>query len=361
MIFLDYSKFYTPVEIADLLIKQLKINPPESVIDICCGSYNLLYSAKKQWPETKLVGVDIIEHAAADIYCVQSDGRKFALEHPTQYSLVLANPPFDNVDVKQEFPDLYNDIPFKYSTSRLENEMFLANLRLLSMDGTLLIIMPNTFINAKSNFEIRKYISNKYQIQKIIRLPDGVFGSSKINCYALIIKNAYNSRKYTKVYDVMVVDSKYTISKPVAVPQKQIKAGIWDTNYISTTLDIGLKCRRGTISSHFFAHSGVPILHTAKMQQKWKPSIRYVAKDTSSAVYAEDGDIIVNRIGKAAGQWYKYTGTPILISDCLYCIKDPNDDVAKRLLGHVFSLPLRGVATRYITMEDFGAWYKSLG
>jgi len=50
-------------------------------------------------------------------------------------------------------------------------------------------------------------------------------------------------------------------------------------------------------------------------------------------VYAESGDIIVSRIGKSAGQWYIYLGEKILISDCLYRIKDPTGKIPSRLQG----------------------------
>ena len=357
---MDYSKFYTPTEIADLLIKQLEINPPNSVVDICCGRHNLLYSAKQIWPKAQFVGVDVIEHLVDDIDCIQSDGRKFAIEHSNQFSLILANPPFAYVNKKREYPELYNNLPFRYSTSRLENEMLLANLRLLNSNATLLIIMPRTFINAKNNLEIRKYISSTYHVKKVIRLPDGVFGSSKISSCALIIRKADSNYSYTSVLDVMGVEKEYTVSKPVYVRKKQMDAGYWDTDYMPTMSSRLLNSRRGTISSSYFAHSGIPILHTARLQPQWKPSIRYVNENISSSIYAEDGDIIVNRIGKAAGQWCIYTGDPILISDCLYRIKDPGGDIAKKLTGNVYSSPLRGVATRYITMDDFDAWYKSI-
>ena len=118
--------------------------------------------------------------------------------------------------------------------------------------------------------------------------------------------------------------------------------------------------RRGTICSGSFTLRGIPVLHTAKLQPRWRPSIRYVNEHTFSTVYAENGDIIVNRIGKAAGHWHIYSGHPMMISDCLYRIKDSNGDIAKKLKGHNYSFPLRGVAARYIIMEDFEAWYMSI-
>ena len=80
--------------------------------------------------------------------------------------------------------------------------MLLANLLLLDMGGTLLIIMPSTFINAKSNMKIREHISRAYHVQKIIRLPDEVFGSSKISSCVLIINNSKGKCSNTCIFDV---------------------------------------------------------------------------------------------------------------------------------------------------------------
>ena len=117
-----YNKFYTPLDIANLLIGQLKVEYPKSAVDICCGSHNLLSSAKQRWPNTKYVGVDIIEHYANGVECIKSDGRKFALEHPNKFQLVLANPPFGYVNKKQEYPELMNVIPLNTKLQGLKTK-----------------------------------------------------------------------------------------------------------------------------------------------------------------------------------------------------------------------------------------------
>jgi len=342
-------------------VNQLDISPPSKVIDICCGSCNLLHAAKKRWPEAKLIGVDVICNNISDVHCIQCDGRKYSIEHSEQYLLVLANPPFDFVARKNEYPELYSNIPTGYITSRLEIEMLLANLRLLSDNGTLMIIMPSTFVNAESNIKIRKYLADRYQIEKIIRLPEEAFGSAKINSYALIITRNKLRKELTKLFSVTLKEDKCSISELAVIPNKEVKAGKWDE--VTTTkndLTSKLKMKRGNISSQSFTFAGIPIFHTAKSGNPWKPSIRYVSNITKTPVYAENGDIIVSRVGKSAGCWYKHTGDKIMISDCLYCIKDPDGIVAKKLEGQVYSYSLKGVATRYITMADFSAWYESL-
>ena len=156
---MDYTKFYTPPEIAHLLVQQLSVPSPSAVVDICCGSCNLLHAAGARWRCAKLLGVDIISHTSTGVTCTKSDGRKFALEHTGEFPLVLANPPFDFVSSKREFPELFNGIPDDCATSRLEIEMLFANLRILKENGTLMIIVPSSLITAEGYRKIRKYLS----------------------------------------------------------------------------------------------------------------------------------------------------------------------------------------------------------
>lgn len=356
---MDYSKFYTPPQIASLLIKMLDIEAPSEVIDICCGSCNLLHAAGARWKKANLVGVDIAKNISANAYFTQMDGRKFAIEHTQLYPLVLANPPFDYVEKIREFPQLYQGIFETYRTSRLENEMLLANLLLLESSGTLLIIMPSSFVEAERNRDIRKVIGKNYYIKKIIKLPEDTFGTTKINSYALEIRCNLNGRHYTKLYSAVKNDYEYCLSVKGTISQKNIREGNWyiGEQHIS---DLSWDIRRGNISSQAFRDFGLPILHTAKHSSNWMPSIRYVESYNDSPVYAGAGDIIVSRIGKSAGQWCQYWGERIPISDCLYCIRDPDGRIAENIMGKKYNLAQKGVATRYVTINDFKIWYKSV-
>lgn len=354
---MDYSKFYTPVPIASLLVKCANVTNPPAIVDICCGSCNLLHAAKQRWTHARLIGVDINPHTFTDVDYIKTDGRRYAIENTEKYLLVLANPPFDFVEKDREFPQLYQGIFSSYRTKRLENEMLLANLLLLQENGTLVIILPSTFVEAEKNKKIRQLIGANYFLQKIIRLPENTFGSANINSYALIIKNCVPSRR-TTCYTVVCEDGKYIFTQKHSVPQRNIRMGEWHNEDISSneTLEI----RRGNVSSQSFCERGIAVLHTARVRKVWTPSLRYCTGSSEKPVYAERGDIIVSRIGKSAGKWCIYQGEKIMISDCLYRIKDPTGEISARIKGHEYSLSQKGVATRYITIADFKKWYSSL-
>lgn len=77
-------KFYTPPMLAECLISLLPRREYSNIIDICCGSWNLLEAASKQFATASYVGVDIDSDAnkncfrGAKFFC--KDGRRFALE-----------------------------------------------------------------------------------------------------------------------------------------------------------------------------------------------------------------------------------------------------------------------------------------
>ncbi len=349
------------MSIADILIKELDMRMvPLRAIDICCGGCNLLNSAKKKWPKLCLVGVDVFDHTGENIdefHC--SDGREFALQSINQYPLVLGNPPFKYLEIIGEYPRLYDELGLNIRTSRLEIEMLLANLRLVANHGILMIILPSTFVEGVRNSTYRKYLAQKFQIEKLIKLPLDAFGSACINSYAVYIKKVQNTRrKATERYHLFGDNTNYQLTKMANIPFELIETGNWEE--LAQPVEEDFEMRRGNISSQFFEKKGISILHTAKYQKKWEPSIRYVKSLPQSSVFAEKGDIIVNRIGKAAGQWSVYNGERLAITDCLYRIKDYDGKIAETLSGNSYSYQLKGVATRYITKKDFLSWYQTL-
>lgn len=358
---MNYSKFYTPPQIAEYLIGLLNIKTPNKVIDICCGSCNLLNAAKERWGNTKLFGVDVMNcnNSKIQFYC--SDGRKFAMESEEKFPLVVANPPFDKVEELKQYPELYLKIKNSIVTNRLEIEMLYANLSLLQYEGILVIILPSSFITAERYKKYRAFLANNYQVLSIYELPLDTFGAKRIKTHALIIKNKVPSNYKTYSYQIIYNNNNYELCGKVNISQKSMKTGEWDRAFTQIKHnDVNFVCKRGNISSNMFSDDGQEVLHTARLNDKWKPSIRHTKCNIKNPVYAEKGDIIISRIGHSAGSFCVYDGGKKPISDCLYVIKDEFGAIAKVLENKHYSIPLRGVATPYITANDFLKWYSSI-
>lgn len=356
---MDYSKYYTPFEIATILINELNIPTPQKVVDICCGSCNLLFAAKNKWGNIRLYGTDIVDHSInKNIIFEKKDGRQFSVEHPREFSLAIANPPFGSVDSKKQIPDLFVNEYESIKTSRLEIEMLIANLNILQNNGVLLIILPSSFVEAETYKKIRQIVANNYFVESIIKLDESTFGASRINSYALIIHKESQKQRVAK----LGYSAKKSIKYTSYIDSENLKNGSWVSN-ISKDDALILDIKRGNISSSSFITNitnGQPVLHTAKSSTEWQPNRRYISKQEVPTVFAEKGDIIVSRIGKSAGQWCLYEGSRMAITDCLYRIKDPGSYIFNKINGKKFNKNIKGVATRYITIADFCSWISSI-
>lgn len=353
---MDYSKYYTPMCTSRALVSYLQnVNEPSNVIDICCGSCNLLYAAKERWNDIEMTGVDLEPHQISDVKFFNMDGRKYALETKKRYELVLANPPFENME-SGLYDKLYAQTFKKCKTSRLENEMLIANLKILKRNGTLLAIMPSTFIEGERNCEIRKNIARRYWIKDIIKLPQDTFANTNIKTYAIIIENQ-KAKNYSCSVSLMEnVDGQLRINHLRNISYADVISGRWSNESKEIPENEQAIIFRGNISSKEFVATGKEILHTSVMGNGWKPSRRCVNEVSKQSKYAESGDIVVSRIGKSAGKWCKYYGEKLPISDCLFVIKDPDNSISRSLQGKDFTHLVKGVATSYITKKDIMVW-----
>ena len=129
--------YYTPVELATLLLTLVPQKASiHNIIDICCGSWNLLAAAQKYYPDAEVTGVDI--DPSANNYRIEralficDDGRKFANRQEkmrNSYDLILSNPPFGRLKRENK---RYKKTGNVFTTSkRYEAELFWANLKLM--------------------------------------------------------------------------------------------------------------------------------------------------------------------------------------------------------------------------------------
>lgn len=356
--------FYTPVQVADFLIEMLDCTDCQNIIDICCGSWNLLRSAKKRFPNAHITGIDVDGGAEkfklenANFY--KGDGRKFALDcinENQKYDLVLSNPPFGYLEEKMRLYAYCNDsrIDKKLINKRYENEMLQANLLLAKQGGMLLFILPSTFIEGISNKGIRKILGEKYSICSLFQLPKDIFGNGRISTWAMCLKNIQPDNRCVCVYRIEHAEDGYIRKKIAEVDRKHIKSGNWLGDNENNRKN-SLKIYRGTLHSKKFSDNGNKVLHcgVCELGKEWRPSVRFC--HTNVGKKAKLGDIIINRIGKCAGYWCINDEEEVLVSDCIIVIKNERDNLIKKLEEqsehHRLKIPVYGTTTQYITVED---------
>ncbi len=358
--------YYTPIDLARKLLKIIPEKKIETMIDICCGSWNLLTAGKEKYPNAKISGIDIDN--MSEIYRFEgaffqvNDGREFALKQyksKETYDLILSNPPFGFISENdRKFFNEYLDVFYsRLLNKRYECEMIQANLLLAHNNSILLFILPYTFVAGISFKEARRQISNDYSVISIVKLPFTTFGKNKISTFAVVLKKSKQCNK-ARLYEAEF-DKKWELKETGSLGKSEIIKGNWwfRDNCIEKK---DTKILRGKISSNRFKEYGQKILHcAAKKTGNWEPTIRYcdVTDNTESAIRAKKGDIVINRIGKDAGYWCVNEYNDILISDCLLVLKNVNSELLCALKSNSddygkLNIPVRGLATTYITARD---------
>lgn len=359
--------YYTPIDLAKAILAIVPQMKTESIIDICCGSWNLLHAGKEKYPDAFITGVDVDKesemHKIPKANFMVMDGRDFAKNEYIKgktYDLILSNPPFGSISDDEKRYGLHEDLGHFYSkllNKRYECEMMQANMLLAHEGSVLLFILPYTFVAGDSYQKARCQIAKDYSVFAIISLPITTFERGKINTFAIILQKNSNNNS-TTIYEA-INDGVWRFNKLRSIQNEEIKEGNWWFKQ-NREKKISINIIRGNISSCCFEDAGQAVFHcAAKKPGKWLPSIRYYneSKTPKNATKANTGDIIINRIGRDAGYWYINERDNITISDCLLVLKDTtktmlevlenNSDKNGRLL-----VPLRGVTTSYITAED---------
>lgn len=358
-------KFYTPPMLAECLMKLLPKRDYHNIIDICCGSWNLLNAARSEFGAGNYVGVDVDEEAVTNrfegsrFFC--KDGRKFAIEETQKYDLVLSNPPFGYLKEDERiFNQTQLGIIKELNNKRYENEMMQANLLLSNNGGTLLFILPTTFFEGDSYLSIRRAICQNYTVHSIIKLPVETFGRNKICTYALIMSNSGRQKKKVQLKEIIRNNDAWKVKHSKYVSSRFMNQGYWITIPKERNLKRNVELFRGNISSAEMTTSGKKVFHSSSviMDGEWQPSIRYCDNDKKlqKAKVVDVGDIIINRVGRFATHWC-VSKEKAFISDCLIVIKvSAKSNVYNLLLKNStdgkLNISTKGVTTKYITLSD---------
>ncbi len=353
-----YSKYYTPEKVARALIGLISISDRATVVDICCGSCNLLNAAKQKNNSIICTGVDINEsYTKSDFQLFTCDGREFALKNREQYQISLANPPFGKENKNSYTKRLYKGAYEEISVNRIEVEMLIANLMVLDQSGQLLIILPSTIVSGSSNVNLRKIISKNHYIEAVIDLPINAFYPERIKCSALIIKKSF-SNKSSSYYKM---DDNFNLLKLYEIDAQQIKKGNWEGKANNGNSDFII--HQGKISTSAFTDqkNSIEVLHTSKHTENWTPSVRFaILPQERDYIKAESGDILISRIGASAGDKCLYNGDEKYISDCLLVIKNPSREIQERILSLDLSTVVSGLSTPHITINSICNLYNKI-
>ncbi len=176
------GEFSTPNKIAELISMIAHIYRPNSIIDICCGSGNILNYFNQL---KKVKGLDINENCIqlakyinpnADLSIADTLKYKFGNE---KYDLVIGNLPFGARTIDRK---------------PLEEELIKKGLTLLNDNGVAMFIVPEGLLTNRASFEFRQEILSNFSLDMVISLPIGILPYMGVKTSILVLRNGEKNK-----------------------------------------------------------------------------------------------------------------------------------------------------------------------
>jgi len=219
--------FYTPDNISELISAISRLYNPKTVIDICCGTGNLLsYFSDLQIVKGIDINPEVISLAQKilpNIDFVQADTLEYDFNNQT-YDLVLGSLPFGI------------RLPSKKT---IEEVLVRKGLELLSENGLAIFIVPDGLLSRSTYTKLRDHLINNYALDILVSLPHNTFYPyAGVKTSILVIrKNKPNIKIFMPSFDGQ-------ISKLVSDFQSRQGEFYLDVSEINNRLDKNLRLDR---------------------------------------------------------------------------------------------------------------------
>jgi len=173
----EAGQFFTPNKIAELISVIGEIYNPKAVIDICCGTGNVLSYFKNQ---QTVKGIDINTEIVQLAQYINPNA-DFVMANTLEYDFG-----------ENKYDCVIGNLPFGARTTDkkpLEIELIKKGLGLLNDNGVAIFIVPEGLLANSASTEFRHQLLSNFALDMVISLPVGVFSSTGIKTSALVIRN----------------------------------------------------------------------------------------------------------------------------------------------------------------------------
>lgn len=368
------GRYYTPIAVAEILCSQMGVFKNSLVLDLGCGTGNLILGSLKYWIDCQYHAYDIdnqaldqlANHNIKNVKSYNLDIVNLSTKL-LNFDIAISNPPYIYLSKEK----LLNNLD---KNTELENEILKLNkipaplifltkaIRNVKKNGKIGIILPNGILTNQIYKSIRKILINSYHIESLIQLEPYVFEKTETHAHILIIKNSippheYNlnfySLKNNNLANHEIKSNSQVLNRLDFFPNTNYEYGHKLGDFISSI-------SRGRKSSKYIkSNPTCKIFHTTdfdKSNGKYISSVFTVKKPTSSN-FAQKGDILIARVGRNFQKKVKIVQDNFIeISDSVIAIKPIKNhtDFIYRYLKSEFgqnqlSINSQGTGAKYIT------------
>lgn len=368
------GRYYTPISIAEILCKQLGDLNNCSVLDLGCGSGNLVIGSLKYWNNCKYHVYDIDIEALNQLKSLHLNN-----VYLNNVDIITANLNTNTFDVAITNPPYIYLSKDKISSSldkntQLENEILKLNripvplifltkaLNALKINGKIGIILPDGILTNKKYESIRKVLINSYQIDSIIKLEPYVFKKTETHAHILIIKNLKPTKEYSINFYLLKNNNLISHKTKSSLSASQ-RLDFTENNENKNAVNLGKfihSISRGNVSSKFIKDNPTcKVFHTTDFE---KNNSKYISdefnvKNPNLHNFAQRGDILIARVGRNFHKKIKIVHKDFVqISDCIIAIR-PIKNHTKFIYNYLKSefgqeqlkVNAQGTGAKYIT------------
>lgn len=341
----------TPNDIAEFMAEIGRIFDPRSIIDISCGLANTLafvdYSEDLTGIEIDSEIISLTKYLLPELNLILADSLKY--EFARKYDLVISNFPY-GIDIRE-------------SGQRLPIEaLFIKKaLEILKPGGTLVCLLPDTFLKIKLCERLREEILLNNSLEMVIQLPAGIIQNSYIIPAIVVIRREEQTGSVylTNYSEKENIIENYTNKKGNFWILKENLRNNWDPQYhipakwnadkflensetvrLAEMAEVFLGC--GFQTKQMKSEGEILYLRARNILKgslNFFPDDKYVSlKDIPSdynKAIIKPGDILVSRLFKPDAKVYIYKSTdpPAIASNIIFILRSSNSDYLATFLN----------------------------
>lgn len=377
------GRFYTDTLISQLLISTFENQSPKKVIDLGVGDASLSIVAFSKWEKANFYATEIDDHkvrslkerlAFLKVYNYDTLEPNLSAKLKIKFGSIdvaICNPPYIPVEDKDQYKELFNEIdcPSFNKLKRITSEIvfFAHNLKLLKRNGELGIIVSDTLVAGKEFKDFRQAILERYDVRKVIQLPDNIFKKTEARTHIIFIAKKRPTSATVCLHGSDIIG---LLTEKKAIQRKDLiermdygyHSQICDLPTSTLSLkDVASEIKRGSLSYKALRKSDYPFLHTIHLpRNSSRIAFSEEAPTLPNIRVAEEGDIIMGRVGKGCvGRLLYVEKGSIVLSDCVYKISVRKEfrDVVWRSLNSEqgrrwISANIHGVCSKLISKCD---------